>query len=73
MSALAWWAVPAVSLVLAVAWVAWVSRERPRADTHETVQAHERFKAAFDTRPTRPDPTYVDGRGPVAARDRPPA
>jgi len=34
--------------VLAIVWVAWAGRERPRADTHDTVLAHERFKAAFE-------------------------
>lgn len=49
MTALAWLAIPVVALVLAVAWVAWASRERPRADTHETVEEHQRFKNAFET------------------------
>lgn len=48
MAALAWLAIPVVALLLAVAWVMWASRERPRADTHETVEEHERFKAAFE-------------------------
>lgn len=50
MDALVWLAIPAVALVLAVLWVAWTSRTRPRADTHETVEAHERFRAAFEHR-----------------------
>jgi cytochrome c-type biogenesis protein CcmH/NrfF len=50
MSALAWLAIPVVALVLGVAWVMWASRERPRADTHDTVDEHERFKAAFESR-----------------------
>ena len=55
MSALAWLAIPVVALVLAIAWVAWAGRERPRADTHDTVLAHERFKAAFErTSPPAP-------------------
>lgn len=49
MSALAWLAIPVVALLLAVAWVAWATRERPRADTHDTVEEHERFKRAFET------------------------
>ncbi len=64
MSALAWLAIPVVALLLAVAWVKWASRERPRADTHETVEEHERFKAAFESPTER-------GRVPVGrARDR---
>lgn len=47
MSALVWLSIPAAALVLAVLWVTWTSRTRPRADTHETVEAHERFRAAF--------------------------
>jgi hypothetical protein len=49
MTALAWLAIPVVALVLAVLWVLWSSRERPRAGTHETVEEHERFKRAFDS------------------------
>jgi hypothetical protein len=48
MSALAWLAIPVAALVLAALWVRWASRERPRADTHDTVLEHERFKAAFE-------------------------
>ena len=51
MSALLWLTIPAAALVLAVLWVTWTSRTRPRADTHETVEAHERFRAAFAQRP----------------------
>ena len=49
MTALAWLAIPVVALLLAVLWVMWASRERPRADTHDTVREHERFKRAFDS------------------------
>lgn len=58
MSSLVWLAIPLVALVLAVLWVVWTSRTRPRADTHETVEEHARFKAAMDPerygRPDRP-------------------
>jgi hypothetical protein len=37
-----------VAVVLAVLWVAWSSRSRPRADTHETLEEHRRFRAAFE-------------------------
>ena len=53
MSALVWLAIPAVALVLAVLWVAWSNRVRPRADTHETVEAHRRFRKAFEPPPDR--------------------
>ena len=49
MTALAWLAIPLVTLLLAVLWVMWASRERPRADTHDTVKEHERFKRAFES------------------------
>jgi hypothetical protein len=54
MSALAWLAIPVVALLLAVLWVMWSGRERPRADTHETLEEHERFKRAFDSEPLGP-------------------
>jgi hypothetical protein len=47
-SPLAWLAIPVVGLVLGVLWALWTSRTRPRADTHETLSEHARFKAAFD-------------------------
>jgi heme exporter protein D len=57
-SSLVWLAIPLVALVLAVLWVVWTSRTRPRADTHETLEEHARFKAAMDperyARPDRP-------------------
>ncbi|MEO7981814.1 MAG: hypothetical protein ABI807_13100 [Sporichthyaceae bacterium] len=53
MSPLAWLAIPLVALVLGVLWALWASRTRPRADTHETLAEHDRFKAAFD--PERSD------------------
>jgi hypothetical protein len=64
MSALAWLAIPVVALVLAVAWVAWAGRERPRADTHDTVLAHQRFKAAFERQLPSPRPTRDDAERP---------
>ena len=51
MSALVWLTIPVVAVVLAVLWVAWSSRSRPRADTHETLEEHARFKAVFDREP----------------------
>ena len=51
MSALVWLTIPVVALVLAMLWVAWASRTPPRADVHETVEAHRRFVAALDAHP----------------------
>jgi len=48
MSALVWLTIPVVALVLAVLWVAWSNRARPRADTHETLEEYRRFQAAFE-------------------------
>lgn len=53
MSALVWLAIPAVALVLALLWVLWSNRSRPRADTHETVEEHHRFRRAFERPPDR--------------------
>lgn len=49
MPALVWLTIPVGALLLALLWVAWASRTPPRADTHETVEAHRRFRAAFDS------------------------
>lgn len=54
MSALVWLSIPVVALVLAVLWVAWSNRSRPRADTHETLEEHARFRAAFEPPRDRP-------------------
>ena len=51
MSPLAWLAIPVVALVLGVLWAVWTSRTRPRANTHETLEEHARFKAVFDREP----------------------
>ncbi len=51
MSPLAWLAIPVVALVLGVLWALWTSRTRPRADTHQTLEEHARFKAAFESEP----------------------
>lgn len=49
MSALVWLTIPVGALLLALLWVAWASRTPPRADTHDTVERHRRFLAAFDS------------------------
>lgn len=60
MSPLVWLAIPVAALLLAVLWVAWASRARPRADTHETVEAHQRFRAAFEARERSGGVRYVE-------------
>jgi len=47
-SVLLWLAIPVVALTIAVLWVLWSSRERPRADTHQTLAEHQRFRKAFE-------------------------
>jgi hypothetical protein len=42
---------PTVATVLAIAWVAWSTRERGPAQTHESLAAHERFKQAMAKQP----------------------
>lgn len=53
MSALVWLAIPVLALVLALLWVAWAGRVRPRADTHDTLEEHRRFREAFEPPPDR--------------------
>ena len=48
MEVLGWLAIPVGAVLLAVVWVAWVSRAKPPADVHETLEEYERFKAAFE-------------------------
>lgn len=71
MSALVWLTIPVGALLLALLWVAWSTRTRPRADTHETVEAHRRFRAAFDAHRTEELPAQrldPDGHRPVRHR-----
>lgn len=55
MGVLAWWAIPAVATALALAWAAWASRSRPRADAYDTVDDYRRFRQALqDASDTEP-------------------
>lgn len=38
---------PTVATLLAIVWVHWSQRPRGPVETHESVAAYERFKAAF--------------------------
>jgi hypothetical protein len=62
MSALAWLAIPVVAVVLAVLWVMWATRTRPPVDVHDSLEEHERFKAAFDRRSGDPSKDRVPDR-----------
>lgn len=49
-----WWLIPAAgATLLAMAWVAWSTRTRRPADTHETLEDYERFKEAMGREPRR--------------------
>lgn len=58
MEAMAWWLIPIVATLLAVAWVTWRARPPRRADPHESLAAHRRFTEALspstDQQPTPP-------------------
>jgi hypothetical protein len=72
MSALVWLTIPVGALLLALLWVAWATRTRPRADTHDTVAAHRRFQAAFDAHRPQELPTQrrgADEQHPAQHRD----
>jgi hypothetical protein len=47
MQALVWWSLPLAGFVLAIVWVSIANRPRPRANTHESVAEHERFREAM--------------------------
>ena len=67
MSAIAWWVLPIVATIGAIAYVTWRGKPRPPEDTHEAMEARERFRRAIES-PTpshgrRPRPTEkgIDG------------
>jgi len=48
MGILAWTlGLPTVATVLAIGWIHWTTRPRGPVETHESLAAHERFKAAL--------------------------
>jgi len=66
MQALVWWSLPLAGFVLAVVWVSIANRPRPRANTHESVAEHERFREAMDRQTGGsglPGPDPDDGAG----------
>jgi hypothetical protein len=58
--AMAWWLIPIIATLLAVAWVTWTARPRRPADPHETLAAHKRFTEAL-TPPTSIGPPDSGG------------
>jgi hypothetical protein len=47
MAILVWLGAPTVATLLAIVWVHWAQRPRGPIGTQESVEAYERFKAAF--------------------------
>ena len=76
MKALAWWLIPAVAFVLAVAWVSFKNRKRPPAKPQDSMAEHLRFQRAMQRQTeSKPRPQVgevgevgdVDPTGPVPA------
>jgi len=67
-----WWLIPVIATVVAVAWVTWVNRPRPPADTHDSLREHERFKQAMErTDPLRPSAPAPGDDDPAEPDPRP--
>ena len=49
MSAIAWWVLPIVATIGAIAYVTWRGKPRPPEDTHEAMEARERFRRAIES------------------------
>jgi hypothetical protein len=66
---MAWWLIPIVATLSAIAWVTWRARPRRPADPHDSLAAHRRFTEAM----SHPAPTakVIDDTAPgVAHPDR---
>lgn len=62
MQAILWWLIPLGATALAIAWVGWMNRPRPPADTHDTVAEHRRFREAMGRDvPSHPTAEHDDG------------
>jgi hypothetical protein len=61
---MAWWLIPIVATLLAVAWVTWRARPPRRADAHESLAAHRRFTEALSAPADRPVPPAADDEAP---------
>ena len=60
MSAIAWWAPIILATLAAIAYVTWRGRPGPPEDTHDAMEARERFRRAIE-----------GGTGPSGRRPRP--
>lgn len=43
-----WWAFPALALVLAIGWAAWVSRAKRSLRLNDSVERYRRFRDAME-------------------------
>ena len=48
MSAIAWWVIPLVATFAAIAYATWRGKPRAPEDTHEAMEARERFRRAIE-------------------------
>lgn len=46
-AAMAWWLIPIIATLSAVAWVTWRARPRRPVDPHDSLAAHRRFTEAM--------------------------
>ncbi len=67
-AALAWWLIPIIATLFAVAWVTWRARPRRPADPHESLAAHRRFTEAMSLPPPRLHAPDEDADAPPADR-----
>lgn len=63
--AILWWLIPLGATALAIAWVGWMNRPRPPADTHDTVAEHRRFGEAMGRDVPQPPPAGTDDGDPT--------
>jgi len=49
MSAIFWWVIPLVATIAAIVYVTWRGRPKPPEDTHEAMEARERFRRAIES------------------------
>lgn len=47
-SALAWWLIPIVATVLAIAWAAWRARPERPTEAHDGMESLRRFQSAME-------------------------
>lgn len=49
MSAMAWWGIPLVATVCAIVYAAWRGRPGPPEDTHDAIEARDKFRKAIES------------------------